>query len=241
MADVKSGDMVVPGDQLCVIAELMPGFGTYDKEGIVYAATTGSVEMDLNERSISIRSGSRLALPIKGDVMVGEVIVVYDQRAEVSLVKRNGENILSGLLGEIHISNVTRRYIKSLQDVLKPRDIVRGVALNTHEIPVALTLVGPDNGVLAANCSKCGTKLTLTTYNNLICLKCENREVREVAKDYGVMFGLETRQDLAPKRRPRPSHGYGDRRSGPRRHTDRRGRGGGNRRYSDRHGDRRRR
>ncbi len=28
MADVKSGDVVVPGDQLCVIEELSPGFGT---------------------------------------------------------------------------------------------------------------------------------------------------------------------------------------------------------------------
>ena len=66
MADVKSGDVVVPGDQLCVIEELSPSLGTYEKEGIVYAATMGSVAMDLKDRSISVVSpdGSlKLALP----------------------------------------------------------------------------------------------------------------------------------------------------------------------------------
>ena len=251
MADVKSGDTVVPGEQLCVIEELMPGFGTYEKEGVVYSATAGSVEMNLKDRSISVRTGkdgSKLVLPVKGDIMVGEVVVVYDQRAEVNLVKRNDEDVLSGILGEIHISNVTRRYIKSMQDAIKPGDIIRGAALNTHEIPVHLSLVGPDLGVLEGSCSKCGNKLTLTTYNNLICLRCENRETREVAKDYGLMFGLETRQDLAPRRRPTRrfddrrggDRRFDDRRGGDRRYSDRGGRSGGDRRYGDRRNDRRR-
>ncbi len=260
MADVKSGDTVVPGEQLCVIEELMPGFGTYEKEGVVYSATAGSVEMNLKDRSISVRTGkdgSKLVLPVKGDIMVGEVVVAYDQRAEVNLVKRNGVDVLSGILGEIHISNVTRRYIKSMQDAIKPGDIIRGVALNTHEIPVHLSLVGPDLGVLVGSCSKCGNKLTLTTYNNLICLRCENRETREVAKDYGVLFGLETRQDLAPRRRPMRrfddrrggdrrfddrrggDRRFDDRRGGDRQYSDRGGRSGGDRRYSDRRNDRR--
>lgn len=242
MADVKSGDVVVPGTELCVIEELMPGFGTYEKEGVVYSATAGSVEMDLKGRSISVRTGkdgSKLALPVKGDIMIGEVVVAYDQRAEVNLVKRNGVDVLSGILGEIHISNVTRRYIKSMQDAIKPGDIIRGAALNTHEIPVHLTLVGPDLGVLVGSCSKCGNKLTLTTYNNLICLRCENRETREVAKDYGTMFGLETRQDLAPRRRSQPQR-YDDRRGGDRRYSDRGEWRGGDRNYSDRRNDRRR-
>jgi len=243
MADVKSGDTVVPGDQLCVIEELSPGFGTYEKEGIVFAATAGYVEMDLKDRSMNVvglNGHLRLPLPVKGDILIGEVTNAYEQRAEILFVKRNGEDFHSGLLGEVHISNVTRRYVKSMHDVLKPGDIVRAVALNTHEIPVRVSLVGPDLGVLVGSCSKCGNKLTLTTYNNLICLRCENRETREVAKDYGVMFGLEIRQDLAPKRQPRR---YDDRR-GDRRYEDRRPRrSGGDRRYGDRsrRDDRRRR
>ena len=46
MADVKSGDIVTPGDQLCVIEELSPSFGTYEEKGIVYAATSGGVTID---------------------------------------------------------------------------------------------------------------------------------------------------------------------------------------------------
>jgi exosome complex component CSL4 len=242
MADVKSGDIVVPGDQLCVIEELMPSYGTYEKEGIVYAAAPGTVSMDLKDRSISVVSPDgtmKLALPIAGDILMGKVVLAFDQRAEVSIVRRNDKDIHSGILGELHISNVTRRYVKSMLDVLKNNDIIRAVATNTHEIPVKLSLVGQEFGVIFANCSKCGNPLTLTTHNNMFCLRCENRETREVAKDYGQIFGLEARPDLAPRRRSYEGRRY-DR-------DDRGGRGrrrfDGPRRRSrgDREGDNRRR
>lgn len=204
MADVKSGDVVVPGDQLCVIEELSPSTGTYEKDGIVYAAAPGRVTMDLKERNIMVLAGDgrmKLSLPIRGDVVVGEVTNAYDQRAEIAIVRINDKDYHSGLVGEIHISNVTRRYVKSMLDVLKVGDIVRASSMNTHEIPVELSLVGPDFGVLLGKCSKCGNPLTLTTHNNMFCLRCENRETREVTTDYGQSFGLETRPDLAPKRR----------------------------------------
>lgn len=230
MADVKNGDVVVPGEQLCVIEELLPGFGTYEEEGIVYAATSGGVVIDLKDRRIRVldpKGHTKLPLPVQGDIMMGEVINAYEQRAEVSLVKWNDRDILNPLAGEIHISNVTRRFVRSMSDVIRGGDIIRGVALNTHEIPVQLSLVGPDLGVLLSKCIKCGNNLTLTTYNNLICLRCENRESREVTKDYGVRFGLEPRTDLAPRRRS-----YDDRRHDSGRDRGRRD----TRRYGDRRG-----
>jgi exosome complex component CSL4 len=244
MADVKSGDVVVPGDQLCVIEELSPSIGTYEQDGIVYAAAPGWVSMDLKERSIKVLSGEgrmKLALPVRGDVLMGEVVSAYEQRAEIAVVRINEKDYHSGLVGEIHISNVTRRYVKSMLDVLKVGDIIRASSANTHEIPVELSLVGPEFGVLLAKCSKCGNPLTLTTQNNMFCLRCENRETREVASDYGQKFGLETRPDLAPKRRSydRDRGGRGDR--GGRRYDrgsdDRRG-GSGDRRRGDRRGSR---
>jgi exosome complex component CSL4 len=249
MADVKSGDIVVPGDQLCVIEELMPSFGTYERDGIVYAAAPGQVDMDLKERSIRVVSpggGMKLALPVKGDILIGRVTLVFDQRAEVRIARINDQDYLSGLVGELHISNVTRRYVKSMQDVLKQNDIVRAAALNTHEIPVELTLVGPELGVLYGECTRCGNALTLTTHNNMFCLRCENRETREVANDYGQRFGLEARPDLAPRRRSyeRRQYGRDDRGDrGGRRFESSRGRSDGrrDRRGDDRHRSNRRR
>lgn len=243
MADVKSGDIVVPGDQLCVIEELMPSYGTYEKEGIVYAAAPGTVTMDLKDRSICVVSPDgkmKLALPIAGDILMGKATHVFDQRAEVRIVRRNDKDIHSGIVGELHISNVTRRYVKSMLDVLKQNDIVRAAALNTHQIPVKLTLVGQELGVVFASCSRCGNPLTLTTYNNMFCLRCENRETREVTKDYGQSFGLEARPDLAPRRRSYEGRSYDrDDRGGRggRRFDGPRGRGG-DKRYGDRRGER---
>ncbi len=209
MADVKTGDLVVPGDPLCVIEELSPSYGTYESDGVVYAATAGGVVIDLKTRSIMVVSPEgevKLPLPIKGDILIGEVVNVYDQRAEVSIVRRNDKTLFSPLIGEIYIANVTRRFVRSMHDVLGQTDIVRAMALNSHELPVRLTIVGPELGVIFAKCPKCGAPLSVTTYNNMICLKCETRVTREVARDYGLMFGLEPRQDLAPRRRAPPTH-----------------------------------
>jgi len=237
MADVKSGDIVVPGEQLCVIEELSPSRGTYEKEGIVFAAAPGAVSMNLKERSISVLPPDgrmKLALPVAGDILMGEVVNAYEQRAEVVLVRRNEQDLHGGLIGEIHISNVTRRFVKSMHDVLRVNDIIRATALNTHELPIELSVVGPELGVVFSQCSKCGNPLTITTFNNMFCLRCENRETREVAKDYGLNFGLEPRPDLAPKRRSYDRDRY-DR--GGRRFESSRGRDG-DRQYSDRRSSR---
>lgn len=245
MADVKSGDIVVPGDQLCVIEELMPNYGTYEKDGIVYAAAPGMVAMDLKDRSIrvvNVDGKMKLALPVEGDIVLGKVTHAFEQRAEVVIVRRNEKDVHSGLVGELHISNVTRRYVKSMLDVLKQNDIVRAVTLTTHQIPVKISLVGQDLGVYLAYCSRCGNELTLTTHNNMFCLRCENRETREVVKDYGMSHGLEARPDLAPRRRSYDERRFDrdDRRGrGGRRYDGQRGRGGSRR--GDRRGDSRRR
>ncbi|NWF94886.1 MAG: exosome complex RNA-binding protein Csl4 [Candidatus Thorarchaeota archaeon] len=251
MAEVKSGDIVVPGDRLCVIEELLPSYGTYEEDGVVYAATSGSVSIDLKNRSVQVldhNGRTRLCLPVQGDALVGEVTDVFDQRAEVAIVKNNDEDIHSYAIGEVHISNVTRRYVKSMHDVLSPGDIVRAAAMNTYKLPIQLSLVGPEFGVILAKCRKCGNPLTLTSHNNLFCLRCENRETREVANDYGLRFGLEARPDLAVRRRQTydrerpgaPPSGRGGRSHGQRESSQgfsrgRRGSGG-----SRRTGDRRR-
>ena len=245
MADVKSGDIVVPGEQLCVIEELSPSYGTYEKDGIVYAAAPGTVSMDLKERSIKVldqEGKMKIALPVSDDILIGEVGNAYEQRAEIRIVRRNGEDFHSGLVGEIHISNVTRRFVKSMHDVMRGTDIVRAKAINTHKIPTVLSVVGPELGVILAKCSRCGNHLTLTTNNNMFCLRCENRETREVANDYGQLFGLEARPDLAPRRRSYDRDRYDrrdDRRGGGR--YDNRSRGGRPDRGRGRQSDRRRR
>lgn len=216
MADVKNGDIVTPGDKLCVIEELSPSFGTYEEEGIVYAATSGGVTIDLDERSIMVLAADgsmKLALPVREDIIIGEATNVYDQRAEIRIAKINDDIVHNLSVGEIHISNVTRRYVRSMRDVLGMGDIVRAMALNTHEIPIELTLVGDDFGVIYSKCTKCGEAFLLTTHNSMYCPRCEYRTTREVAKDYGLKFGLEPRPDLAPRRRPSRQRHYGDRRS----------------------------
>jgi exosome complex component CSL4 len=203
-ADVESGDIVSPGDRLCVIEELSPSYGTYEDDGIVYAATMGKVAMNLKERTIEVLSKEgrkKLSLPVEGDILIGEVDRVYDQRGEIRVVKRNDDYLYNALPAQIHISNITRRYVKSLNDVMVEGDLIRAKSLSTHEMPIEISIVGSDYGVILAKCKKCGNALTHTKYNNMICLRCEQRATRTVASDYGERFGVESRPDLAPSRK----------------------------------------
>ncbi len=192
MVKVKDGDFVILGEKLGVIEEFLPKAGTYEDNGKIYASIAGIVRIDHDEKSISVvpMKFNSLSLPKKGDIIIGLVENVFEQRAEVSIVRVNNKDLLVPITGEIHISNVTTRYLKSMRDALTIGDIVRAKVISTHVLPVSLSIMGNSLGVIRATCVKCGDYLRILKGNTLICPTCRNREHRAIAKDYGVMFGI---------------------------------------------------
>jgi len=195
LVKVKDGDFVILGEKLGVIEEFIPKNGTYEDDGKIYASIAGIVRIDHDEKSISVMpmKNNSLSLPKKGDIIIGLVENVFEQRAEVSIVRINNKDLLVPITGEIHISNVTTRYLKTMRDALTIGDIVRAKVISTHVLPVSLSIMGSSLGVIRATCVNCGDYLRILKGNTLICPSCRNRERRAIAKDYGVMFGISNR------------------------------------------------
>ncbi len=183
----KSGDFVLPGFELGFSEEYIPGEGTHEEDGTVYASTTGIMKIDMNERKISVLPRTSVpTVPKEGDIIIGKIFDVKQQVAIVDILKTKGvERGLPGnLSGSIHISNVRNSYVEELSRELSPGDVIYARVLNANRSPIQLTMVGKELGVIKAFCYRCNKPLVLDG-RKLKCRECGRVEFRRLAKDYG--------------------------------------------------------
>jgi len=187
MAEVNTGDFVVPGDFLATAEEFVPGNGAYEENGKIYAANTGVVLVDARTKHISVFSRTA-GVPVlkRGDIIVGRVEEVREQAASVvigALRGRVDRELPPPNIGSIHISQTDAGYVKDLGREFRAGDIVRAKVLNASREPVQLSTVGEDLGVIVAFCSRCRNPLSRQG-NKLVCEACGNVEFRKMANDY---------------------------------------------------------
>jgi len=187
MAEIKTGDFVIPGDFLATAEEFVPGDGAYEEDGKIYSACTGVVLVDVRTKHISVFSRTLGPPALKrDDVVVGRVEDVRDQSASVYIgVLRGREDRELPLpnMGSIHVSQVHTGYVEDMRRQFKPGDIVRARVMNARRAPVQLLTAGDDLGVIVAACSRCHTLLERED-SKLRCSECGNVEFRKLADDY---------------------------------------------------------
>lgn len=182
----KSGRLVVPGEELCVIEEFSPGEGTYERDGKVYSLRAGVVIYDFVNRRVQVLSTTdKMSLaPRTGLIVYGEVYTVHDEIASVKIMEIEGCKKLSGTFtGVLHISQVSTTFIKKLDDAIKPGDIIRAKVLTSWN-PYQLSTKHVTLGVILALCSRCGSPLWKTKTGKLLCMKCGNVEERKISSKY---------------------------------------------------------
>ncbi|MFQ5815365.1 MAG: exosome complex RNA-binding protein Csl4 [Candidatus Hydrothermarchaeaceae archaeon] len=184
---VETGEFVFPGMELGFAEEFIPGEGTYEEDGKIFASLTGSVDVDLKERKIAVAPKTSTIPVLKnGDIIVGTIVDVKQQLAIVSIMKLMGEErALPGTLdGTIHISQVKDSYVSELSRELSPGDIVVAKVVNAGRMSIQLTTNGKGLGVIKAFCYNCN--LALSRMNNkLKCNTCGRTEERWLSRDYG--------------------------------------------------------
>lgn len=187
MAEMKTGDFVIPGDFLATAEEFVPGDGAYEEDGKIYSSCTGVVLVDVRTKHISVFSRTPGPPALKrGDVVVGRVEEVRDQGASIYIgVLRGREDRELPLpnMGMIHVSQVHTGYVKEMHRQFKPGDIIRARVLNARREPVQLSTAGDDLGVIVAACSRCHALLERED-SKLRCPECGNLEFRKLASDY---------------------------------------------------------
>lgn len=182
----KSGQFVVPGEDLAVIEELLSGPGTYaDDDGTIYSSTTGQVVVDTSNKTVTVYPRVHLpVMPHEGSVVIGQVSSVQDKVATVQIFKIGSKYLSSGsFTGSLHVSMVSPEYVKSMFDAFKVGDIIRATVASDKNLAYKLSTIDRKLGVLYAFCSRCG--FPLVKRRKLQCQVCENIEERRLAPDYG--------------------------------------------------------
>ncbi|MGA3296479.1 MAG: exosome complex RNA-binding protein Csl4 [Candidatus Bathyarchaeia archaeon] len=176
---------VLPGDRLGVVEEFLPGLGTYEDAGTIYANFTGTAKIDNKNKRVTVTPTTRVPeLPKEGTTVIASVTHTQDKIATVSIWKIDDKSLQNPFTAILHISSSSPRYERNMSDVCKTGDILRARVIDmTNRIP-QLTTAGRGLGVVKAFCSKCGGVLDFET-RTLQCVSCGNVERRRLAEDYG--------------------------------------------------------
>lgn len=179
-------EVVSVGDVLGVVEEFIPGNGTYESNGKIISTRIGKVRIDKQKLEISVDPLKKLDIPIPkvGDIVVGEVVFTRKQKAMVKIFKVGKNFLFDTYPAILHVSNMSREYLKSVDEGFKPTDIVRGKIIKKKLGEYELETKGRDLGVLYAECSNCGTYLVMKGHR-LECSLCGAPNPRKCAPDYG--------------------------------------------------------
>ncbi len=182
-------EVVLPGDEICSVEEFLPGDGTYEKEGIVYAEVLGRVVRDTRERKVSVVPPKKPAkFNVPGSYVYGVVTQVMDQVAILHLYPYYTRRFLilpPYPYGSIHVSKVKKGYVETMRKEFRPGDWVRAKVLEIQKkYFIRLTTVGSELGLIRAYCPRCRTPM-VRQGSRLRCPRCKYSEERKLASDYG--------------------------------------------------------
>lgn len=181
----KSGNLVLPGERLGVIEEFIPDSGTYVKDGIIYSKLVGRALMDLISKRVSVYPlSNEVTVPKVSAIVIGQVCNAQSDNVLVRIFKIGSKKLSGVFTGILHISDVAEKYVKSMNDVCKPGDIIRAKVISDKNQIYHLSTKDKNLGVVYAFCSRCSSLLEPKRHE-MMCQKCGNVEKRKIALDYG--------------------------------------------------------
>lgn len=184
--------LVYPGDPVGVAEEFVPGPGTYEENGEVFAAATGFLTLDTTDFVARVEAFARPPAVVKpGDIVIGVVGMTRSSMAIVEvhrLADQPNRAIGGDTNGTLHVSKASDQYVENMEDAFRIRDIVRARVLETDPA-IQLTTKGPHLGVLRAYCPRCGNVMVLKG-RTVVCPECDWKDSKKLADDFGEGYVL---------------------------------------------------
>ncbi|MEE9377013.1 MAG: exosome complex RNA-binding protein Csl4 [Candidatus Lokiarchaeia archaeon] len=185
----KDKDIVITGQYLGVVEEFLPDKqSTFIKDGKIFASKTGMIKVNDQERKIGIsthQDKDRKVVEV-GDIVIGNILFLRQYSVGISFYTINGKiHFNSSCFGNIHVSQISDRYVEKIRDAFQITDIVRARVQEQNFNEFKLSTTGKNLGVIYADCVICGDPLIKISYNKLRCDRCGNQETRKIANDYG--------------------------------------------------------
>lgn len=181
--------LVFPGDHVGVAEEFVPGPGTYEENGQVYAATAGYLTLDTTDFVARVKglTASAPAIVKPGDIIIGVIGMTRSSMAIVEVVKLADapeRGIGGDRNGTLHVSKASDAYVENMEAVFRIRDIIRAKVLETSPA-IQLTTKAPHLGVLKAYCPRCGSTMGRKGHG-VVCPECDWKDSKKLADDFGT-------------------------------------------------------
>ncbi len=188
MSEIGTGRLVLPGELLGTAEEFVPGRGTYEDSGRIYAALLGHPRVDPSDRAIRVDALNAIPSISENDTIYGRVDEIKSAMAIVTVLAAaaSGRGVPGTPEGTIHISKAKDGYTETLADEFAPGDLVLARVIQSR--PTIKLTTGPSFlGVVAARCQVCHALLAKHG-QELECPRCGHRERRKIAAEYGQTF-----------------------------------------------------
>ncbi len=175
-------ELVLPGDYLGAAEEYLPGRGTYEHGGRIYACLLGKPAVDPRDRTIRVDPKNSVPDVDEGDLVYARVEELKTAMAicEILATSTSRRTVPGKPEGTVHISKVKEGYTESWNGELAVGDIVLAKVLQGRP-SVKLTTAPPTLGVVAARCQVCHALVNLQA-NPPTCPRCGHQERRKLAK-----------------------------------------------------------
>ncbi|MDV3292967.1 MAG: exosome complex RNA-binding protein Csl4 [Nitrososphaerales archaeon] len=182
MKDKK--DAVLPGDQVAVSEEYLPGAHVYDDSGLLRALAVGTVRRDPQSKEISVAPAAPANLLKVGDYVTGQVESASTSNSSVMIYYVNGRPTDKEFSGMLMLRSGRRERGVREGPPVKLGDVVRCRLYSMMNGIIHLSIDEDRAGVVFALCGNCGRPL-LRGGNRAKCDECGNVEERKLASDFG--------------------------------------------------------
>jgi exosome complex component CSL4 len=182
MTESELPKLVLPGDYLGAAEEFLPGRGTYEDSGRIYASVLGSPAIDPRDRTVRVEARNAVPEVQEGDLVYARVDELKTAMAVCTvLAPATSRRAIPGKPeGTVHISKAKDGYTESLAGEFAIGDTLLAKVLQARP-SIKLSTALPTLGVVSARCQACHAVLRFGG-NELVCPRCGHHERRKVAK-----------------------------------------------------------
>jgi len=174
--------LVLPGDYLGAAEEFLPGRGTYESRGRIYASVLGTPVVDPRDRTVRVEAKNAVPEVRDGDLVYARIDELKTAMAvcTVLITATSRRGVPGSPEGTVHISKAREGYTESLAGEFAVGDILLARVLQARP-SIKLSTAAATLGVVSARCQACHALLTPGP-KDLVCPRCGNREQRKLAK-----------------------------------------------------------
>jgi exosome complex component CSL4 len=174
--------LVLPGDYIGAAEEYLPGRGTYENRGRIYASVLGTPVVDPRDRTVRVEARNAVPEIQDGDLVYARVDELKAAMAICTIIgtATSRRPVPGNPEGTVHISKAREGYTESLSGEFAVGDIILARVLQARP-SVKLSTASATLGVVSARCQLCHALLTPGP-KDLVCPRCGNRERRKLAQ-----------------------------------------------------------